>query len=144
MTNVVPTRLVYHSRIAADLDAAALATLVETSRARNVAAGITGGLILYRGVFMQALEGDSVAIGDLFLRLLDDPRHEGVTLVQLAPVGERLLPDVWLTLLDDEEAIEELLARYDVRTPFDPRALDAESMTRLIADACTTRAFFID
>lgn len=144
MTSIVPTRLVYHNRIAAGVDAAALAALVEASRVRNRAAGITGGLILYRGVFMQALEGESVAIGDLFLRLLDDPRHEAVTLVQLAPVGERLLTCAWLTLLDDEDAIEDLLARYDARPPFDPRALDAEALTRLVADACLTRAYLVD
>lgn len=144
MTSTVPTRLVYHSRIAEGVGAAELAAIVEASRMRNRCAGITGGLVLYRGVFMQVLEGDSVAIGDLFLRLLDDPRHEAVTLVQLAPVAERTLPEVWLTLLDDEEAVEELLARFDLRPPFDPRALDADAMARLVSDACLTRAYLLD
>ncbi|WP_052340751.1 BLUF domain-containing protein [Salinarimonas rosea] len=138
------TRLVYHSRMAAGVDADARAALVATSRRHNEARGLRGGLVLYRGVFMQALEGGSEAIGELLRQLLVDPRHHAVTLVALGPVEAHALPPVSLAMLEDEDAIEELLARRAARPPFDPSTLDAAAMTTLVRDACLTRTFFLD
>ncbi|MGP9821437.1 BLUF domain-containing protein [Salinarimonas sp. NSM] len=138
------TRLLYHSRMAAGLDAAARARLVSTSRRHNEALGLRGGLVLYRGVFIQALEGESEAVGELFRRLLVDPRHHAVTLVAIGPVETHALPPVSLAMLEDEDTIEDLLARRAARPPFDPGTLDAVAMTALVHDASLAKTFFLD
>ncbi|GGK46392.1 BLUF domain-containing protein [Salinarimonas ramus] len=144
MSIAQPSRLLYHSRIAPGFDAGARARLLETSERRNGEAGLRSGLVAYRGVFMQALEGDIDEVTEVFRRLLVDPRHHGVTLVHLGAVEANALPPVRMAMLDEEEIVEELLAQHRAQPPFDPGALGAAAMTAIIRQACLARTFLVD
>jgi len=67
-------------------DDAALDALLEHSRTRNSAAGLSGLLVCKDGRFMQLLEGPEDAVLETYQRIVDDPRHTDVGLL----VDERI------------------------------------------------------
>jgi hypothetical protein len=85
-------RLIYLStvanRSAADIPSMVQAIL-EQSAPRNAAVGVTGALLACNGWFLQALEGDRVAVGDTYDHILADPRHKALTLIAAGPIAAR-------------------------------------------------------
>jgi hypothetical protein len=71
----MPFRLIYSSAAAPDLDMKDLEQMLEESRVRNKARGITGVLVFVDGVFLQILEGEKVTVLDLLKTIAQDPRH---------------------------------------------------------------------
>jgi len=50
-------------------------------------------LLFSAGTFAQALEGPLAAIERTFERIQCDPRHDDVTVLQIAPIERRAFPD---------------------------------------------------
>jgi len=85
----VPFQLIYSSWAKPELDMADLALMLEESRVRNSARGITGVLILVDGVFFQILEGEKNDVLDLMETIKHDPRHSGVKVYHEQETDER-------------------------------------------------------
>src|SRR5271157_3412409 len=66
-----------------------LARMLEESRTRNQARGITGVLILVDGVFFQILEGEKDTVINLMESIKRDPRHSGVKVYRERETDER-------------------------------------------------------
>jgi hypothetical protein len=67
--------------------------IVDTAVAYNPTVGLTGAL-LFTGVnFAQVLEGDSAALDQLIGKIIDDPRHEKLTIVTRSTLDKRRFPD---------------------------------------------------
>lgn len=60
-----------------------------TSSARNAADGITGALSVGGGWYAQVLEGPSRPLIALFDRILCDPRHEDIRVLDFGPIESR-------------------------------------------------------
>ncbi|WP_203075095.1 BLUF domain-containing protein [Falsiroseomonas ponticola] len=56
---------------------------------RNGLASITGALCVGDGCFAQVLEGPGAAVLDTFDRILADPRHQEVRLLEFIPIACR-------------------------------------------------------
>lgn len=101
--------VVYCSRAAADVDAATVQRIIETSRRHNPQGGITGLLVFGSGIFFQWLEGPRDSVLALMAMIETDARHH--TVVPLASgeeVRERLFPD-WDMELVGADAIRDVL-----------------------------------
>lgn len=66
-----------------------LDNIVQASRTRNAALGVTGVLLFTEGAFLQVLEGPRTAVIAIFSSIESDPRHRNVTLLFERPVKER-------------------------------------------------------
>jgi len=67
--------------------------ILATSARNNPAREITG-LLLYNGRnFLQLIEGEEEALVALMLRITEDPRHSGITLLDRRAIEERSCPD---------------------------------------------------
>lgn len=66
-----------------------LARLLESSRAANVRAGLTGMLLYRGGRFLQVLEGPETAVRDAIDRIGRDPRHRDVRVLVSEPILDR-------------------------------------------------------
>ena len=64
-------------------------SLVDQSRAYNKQHGITGILLHAGGCFMQVLEGDPRSVGELYAKILRDPRHTRITRIIWEAVPHR-------------------------------------------------------
>ena len=81
-----------------------LGALLDDSRARNQAAGITGMMIYHEREFMQLLEGERSVIEALYERIEADPRHQQVYRLWEGPIATRNFDD-WImafVTLNDE------------------------------------------
>jgi FAD-dependent sensor of blue light len=74
-------QIAYVSSTVPPLTGPQIADLLIKSRSSNGAAGITGILIYKHGNVLQVLEGEEVAVTELFDRIRTDRRHRGVTLL---------------------------------------------------------------
>ncbi len=82
--------LVYTSRAIRSFSEGELDALLEQSRTRNSAAGITGMLVHLAGSFMQVLEGSEQAVTELFAeKISNDPRHGLIEVAAKGPISER-------------------------------------------------------
>ena len=86
--------LCYISTKRTDLLKSEINSIIETSKKRNEAKGISGILIEYKNHFIQHIEGDAVVIYELFEKIKLDSRHENVHLLQYSPLEKRLF-DNW-------------------------------------------------
>lgn len=107
--------LVYCSRAAADVDAAEVDRIIDTSRRNNALHGITGLLVFGSGVFFQWLEGPREQVLGLMARIEKDPRHQAVVVLDT-----------------DEEVRERLFADWDMEP------VDAEDLRGVLRDALET------
>ena len=85
--------LVYFSSATQDFDEDQLVKLLETCRANNEKAGISGMLLFKDGNFLQALEGEELAVRSLQKKLLRDPRHHEVCVLLEEFLERRNFPD---------------------------------------------------
>jgi Sensors of blue-light using FAD len=117
------TQLVYISESSCDPNSERgqilLREILTTARRRNAADGITGYLLVGPNWFAQVLEGPSRAVSALFHRLLADPRHSKVQLVDTRLIAERRFSSWTMeasVVADAELEITELLGHPDSLT----------------------------
>lgn len=102
--------VVYCSRATKGVGAAEVDRIVESSRRRNPAQGITGILVFGSGIFFQWLEGPRDNVTQLMAVLRADPRHESVVqLSEVEEVRERLFPGWDMELVTSDHIREVLL-----------------------------------
>ncbi|MBK1719365.1 BLUF domain-containing protein [Thiocystis violacea] len=114
--------LIYVSSAREDLSEAELDKILASSVRHNKPQSVTGMLLYSNGSFMQVLEGDAVAVDEVFSRIRDDPRHTAVFVIERAPISERNF-DRWsmgFKRLDARDA-----AAYRDYAPFFEHGFDA-------------------
>lgn len=92
------TQLIYTSE-PFGYDDGILTAILAKARRKNPHYGITGALICRHDIYLQLIEGEADAIGELYTSILDDDRHLEVTLLNRAQVPDRLFPE-WAMLHD--------------------------------------------
>jgi lipopolysaccharide biosynthesis regulator YciM len=70
-----------------------LTKILEESRVRNAARGITGMLVHFSGNYVQALEGDEAAVSALVEKIRRDPRHRDFKVLLSYHSSVREYPD---------------------------------------------------
>lgn len=86
-------QLIYISRPATAMASRDLAQILEISRARNAQVGVTGLLCCAPKLFLQVLEGEPDPVCETFYRILRNPRHTAVRLLQFAHRPQRRFAD---------------------------------------------------
>lgn len=84
-------QIVYISSSTSDnmLSEGELTPLLEQSRARNARQNVTGMLLYNSGTFMQALEGDTGDVTEIYRDICADPRHTNVVTLVKQPIAQR-------------------------------------------------------
>lgn len=85
--------LTYLSTAKAPFSDNELAELLENSRARNHAAGLTGMLLYAGGHFIQTLEGPEEVVDAVFGRIERDQRHRNIIVALREEIATRVFPD---------------------------------------------------
>ena len=86
-------QLVYVSSATFAFSPDELMALLEHSRRKNEAAGLSGLLLYHDGNLMQLLEGEESQVRATYDRIKKDPRHFGCLLLLTHQVPERSFPD---------------------------------------------------
>jgi hypothetical protein len=103
-------RIIYCSQATHDFSPEELVELLELSRVRNEAVGLSGMLLYSSQSFLQLLEGDADALAATYTRIHADGRHMNLRLLMDAEVATPLFPDwsMGFEHIDDEELADEL------------------------------------
>ena len=123
-------RLVYASvnRIAGPPRAVSeeIRRMLDASRQRNAERGVTGCLMFNSGRFAQYLEGPPEAVDALFARIMRDPRHTDIIMLQRLATQDRSFPD-WSMAYVGPEGTPDIPLSYAT-----PRAEAPDSVLALL------------
>lgn len=136
-------RIVYFSRAAAssahDL-APMMESILSAAAPRNAALGVSGALLACDKWFVQALEGDRVAVAGLYKLICRDQRHRNTVVIKAGPIERRNF-EAWSmcgqTLSPTDDAIIQTL---ETRKLFDPSTLSPTSALKLLELVCNLKS----
>ena len=128
-------RLIYASKMTSHTRArldAELPQILAASLRNNSWRGITGLLVAYRGWFIQALEGEPMAVRAGHRAILSDPRHHDAVILAQGPAALRAFGrwSMATRLLNHQDAA--VIGELDRRGPFEPGAYSEAVIMRLL------------
>jgi hypothetical protein len=82
-------RMLYVSRAVGPQTTAVTGSILSVAQAHNQRQNISGVLCQGQGLYLQVLEGERGAVNHLYARIVHDPRHTDVQLLQLEEISER-------------------------------------------------------
>lgn len=127
-------RLIYASRVTANVSHADVKNILQKSQANNVRVGITGALCFTGNIFLQCLEGDRAAVNALYHRLLSDPRHNDAAVLVLDEISKRDFVEWSMGYLGYTADNRALFLQYSSGTTLDPYAMSADALRGLFRD----------
>lgn len=107
--------------------------IVIASMNNNREVNVTGLLLVHEGWFVQALEGPAAGVRDTYERVIKDPRHTDVALLDLAPAKARAFRDWNMTERRLTALQGPILAKYGQEETFDPSAMSGEQAFGLLS-----------
>ncbi len=109
-------QLIYASKATPECTEQDFRKIKESAAKRNAQANVTGLLCYGNDRFIQVLEGDSVAVNDIYHRITRDPRHTDFRLLLVEPIPGRFYEgwDMQCVLLDDKPSreIHQIVLKY--------------------------------
>jgi hypothetical protein len=131
-------RLLYVSR-AVDKDcAAAIESILHTSRGHNLNQGITGILCYGGGVFLQAIEGGREAVNKLYNHIVVDQRHTDVVLLHYEEIHERRFGGWTMGQVNLTKLNTSIVLKYSERPEFDPYSVPGKVSLALLEELMAT------
>ena len=91
-------QVIYVSRADKKVDAREAYDIIRVSHNRNSRFGLTGGLLLLDGFFVQVLEGDRFHLHARLQSIRADPRHSDFQMRWQRPIDEPTFAEDWMAL----------------------------------------------
>ncbi|MGD9612733.1 MAG: BLUF domain-containing protein [Kiritimatiellia bacterium] len=136
-------RLTYASRLKKKLNHAALEKIMDVSRRNNRKLGVTGALCSSPRGFLQILEGPPEAVNELYNRIVRDPRHADVTLLEYVRVPFREFENWSMAYIRTDEIAQALLHKYSTHRVFDPFTMGPTQARVFLLAITELRAHFL-
>lgn len=127
-------RLIYASRAAEALTTTDQEQILESSRRNNGKAGVTGLLAFGAREFLQCLEGSREAVNATYARILSDPRHHDIQLIDCRDVDRRWFGEWGMHGLPPSRLTRQRVLRYSERELFTPTRMSGPSTIALLGD----------
>jgi len=105
-------QIVYTSTANQEFSPADLERLLAGARRRNKTLGVTGMLVFHDGIFLQALEGETRAVNEIFVSIQGDARHHDVTVLHRGPGWEQRVFGDWPLGFTDFTGAADLLKGF--------------------------------
>lgn len=131
-------RFAYASRAAHTLSAKVTEAILEKSRAKNPALGITGILCYSGDVFIQVLEGGRDEVCELFNAIVRDDRHTHVRILAFEEIRERKFCGWTMGQVDLSKVNPGLLLKYHERPVLDPFTCSGHATMALLDELVDT------
>lgn len=137
-------RLTYASHLKHKLGHKALEKISEESRRNNKKLGVTGALCSSPRGFLQILEGPAAAVNDLYNRIVRDPRHTQVTLLEYTRVPFREFENWSMAYIHTDEIAKALLHKYSTHRVFDPFTMGPTQARVFLIAITELRAHYLE
>ena len=127
-------RLTYTSRATETLTAAAMETILASSRKNNPSNGITGVLCTNNYIFLQMLEGGRKEVNETYNRIAADKRHHDVQILNFQEITERKFA-VWsMGKVSFDRVNMAILLKHSAKSVLDPYAVSGGASVALLED----------
>lgn len=133
-------RLIYASRASEQLKAGELEQILEASRRNNQKHHVSGVLLFSAREFLQFLEGSREAVNQTYARILGDPRHAEVVILDYSEVARRQFSGWAMHQVAASWLSREVILTYSDRELFSPTRMSAASAIALLDDLAAQRA----
>lgn len=127
-------RLIYASRSIELLKPEQLDAILKVSVANNSRVGVTGALMYSSREFLQCLEGSREAINQTYARILRDPRHSDLVILDYREVDRRWFSGWGMHHVPPLWSSRQVLLRYSERETFAPSKMSASMAAALLSD----------
>lgn len=121
------TRLIYVSTVTDAFTAEDVEAILAVAREKNQANNVTGALCFNRKYFLQCLEGSRAKVNETYHRILNDPRHEKIIMLEYQEIVEREFYDWTMAYMPDMSITKEINMRYSGSPIFEPYAMSGVS-----------------
>lgn len=132
-------RLLYVSRavgtVAEDTDA-----ILAASRRNNTGIGITGILCHGGDLYLQAIEGGRNAVNKLFCKIMRDPRHCDVVLLDYEEIAERRFSGWTMGQVNLAKINASIVLKYSELPELDPYTVSGKVSQALLEELMATAA----
>lgn len=125
-------RLIYASTVKDGFNADDIAEILQTAKKHNTANNVTGMLCFTRKIFLQCLEGTREQVNRTYHKILNDPRHDNVVILDYREVVERQFAQWSMGYIPETSITGPINLKYSGSTEFDPYTMSGESVNRLI------------
>lgn len=124
-------RMTYASRQSQQFSLVEMASILEASSRNNPGLDITGLLFLGNGYFFQCLEGPREQVNQLYRKLLHDPRHEDVQILEVREMDQRYFAGWSMKYIAAETMQYQIIQKLGMQE-FDPYKLNTAAIDRLL------------
>jgi hypothetical protein len=131
-------RLVYASTAQSGVDLNEFKRILLQAQANNHRRDLTGMLAFNSKIFLQALEGSRDQINDLYARLLRDPRHNAVTLLNYKEIEERHWANWSMGFAAPNTDNRALFLKYSQQSIFNPYNMKADAVEKMLMELAST------
>ncbi len=131
-------RLVYASTAQSGVDLNEFKRILLQAQANNHRRDLTGMLAFNSKIFLQALEGSRDQINDLYARLMRDPRHKTVTLLNYKEIEERHWANWSMGFAAPNTDNRALFLKYSQQSVFNPYNMKADAVEKMLMELATT------
>jgi hypothetical protein len=127
-------RLIYVSETAQTLNPDAVQTLLTQARRNNALRDVTGMLALNSRWFLQAVEGASPVLNQLYCNLMHDLRHRKLQLLSFEPIAQRQFAQWSMGFAAANANLRADYLRYGPSGSFEPQLMSGSaSLDMLVA-----------
>jgi len=125
-------RLIYASKITEGFSQQDITNILETARHQNNKHNLTGLLCFSHNLFLQCLEGPRTEVNVTYQRILNDPRHSNIILLDYDEIVEREFDQWSMGYIPESSLTAPLNLKYSGTPTFDPYKMTGESVLRLL------------
>lgn len=125
-------RLVYVSSIGPDFQPDDLGKILESAQQYNKKNHVTGLLGFNRKIFLQCLEGSRAKVNETYHRILQDPRHDRIIMLDYKEIPEREFDGWSMGFIPESSLTTNVNLRFSGDDTFDPYEMSGESAHRLM------------
>ncbi|WP_018691603.1 BLUF domain-containing protein [Algicola sagamiensis] len=118
-------RLTYFSRATRTMTLADLKDILTIARTNNQKLGLCGMLCYDNQYFLQSLEGERETVNQLYLDIVDDPRHDDIVISQYEYIERPMFQDWQMGYAGSSPTFESLLNKLNL-TQFEPDNIHPE------------------
>ncbi|MAG75895.1 MAG: blue light sensor protein [Colwelliaceae bacterium] len=126
------TRLVYTSKISDVFESSDIENILVTARRENERNNITGMLCFNRKYFLQCLEGSREDVNQTYHRILNDPRHINVIILDYKEVVCREFEGWSMGYVPESSLTAPTNLKYSGTKVFDPYDMSGESTYQMM------------
>lgn len=108
--------------------------ILEASIRNNRYDGISGLLWWHGSFFVQVLEGDTVALDDLMVRLMADTRHANVNVIDRRAIAQRQFGSWGMALVTDPLHYPDFIDRHFGGTLPTPEQAEGEKVADMLME----------